>query len=349
MASSKKCPSPIEIINLTSDSDMAHKCIKASYLGSSSNDDDQDSEIVVLSNKTPILPILQSKVSTTTDKVQVVGIHNEQCLPHMRQHCLEHRYNPNSTADNQRYCHKCYCYVCDILASECSQWSSHCNATDIGAAQDYWRSLWNTKQLTKCRHCQWTGRLAGIFLEYATEADWCERCGRVASIDFYAKEQAPQYTLRRGDIFLGTKTIHFRLKVRDPRRMKLFRKEWEDGRWEYDVKEWEEDLFNHRFGRRPTLKMIFYSIPILEESKLPNDWDPDYSCDPNYQHNPDRSHTEYPGSASETETLLIQDRNHRLVLLLLQIMQQDYDRTSAVLNFNIEATWSKETSTGVSH
>jgi len=390
MDSSKKRPSPIEVVDLTSDSDVAHKCLKPSYLESSSDDDDQDSEIVALSNNTPIIPISESKVSTTTDEVQVVGIRNEQCLPHMRQHCLQHRHDPNRNADNRRYCDKCYCYVCDILASECQEWSSHCNATDKGVCQAFWKLLrsMNKKtssdtnlagrvprpqpvrlverdarteekaslnrvtqdlsQLTKCRHCRWVGRLEGKVRKYATRADWCARCGRVASLDFYAKEQAPQYTPRSNDILLGTKSIPFRLKVRDPRQMKLFRKEWEERRWEYDVKEWEEDLFNHRFGQRPTLKMIFYSIPILEENKLPTDWDPGYRWDPKYERYPHSARREYPGCASETEALLIQDRNHRLILLLLHIMQQDLDRTSAALNVNIEAKWSKETSNGVS-
>ena len=40
-------------------------------------------------------------------------------LPHMRQHCTKHKFVPNSTISNSKFCDLCYCFVCDIPAKEC--------------------------------------------------------------------------------------------------------------------------------------------------------------------------------------------------------------------------------------
>ena len=37
-------------------------------------------------------------------------------------------------------CDKCFCYVCDILASECTQWNIHCGASDKGSDSYKWKS-----------------------------------------------------------------------------------------------------------------------------------------------------------------------------------------------------------------
>ena len=63
-------------------------------------------------------------------------------LPHLRCHCTVHPHRPASTNtgntrppqqvedDNGKHCDQCYCYVCDILAKDCTKWSVHCDATD---------------------------------------------------------------------------------------------------------------------------------------------------------------------------------------------------------------------------
>ncbi|CAJ1959516.1 unnamed protein product [Cylindrotheca closterium] len=60
-----------------------------------------------------------------SDDLQIVGASHPNALmdfPHSRQDCVAQH---SSAYD---YCHKCYCYVCDIKASECQAWQSHCQA-----------------------------------------------------------------------------------------------------------------------------------------------------------------------------------------------------------------------------
>ncbi|GAB4813732.1 hypothetical protein N2152v2_000778 [Parachlorella kessleri] len=55
-------------------------------------------------------------------------------LTHLREHCGKHPFVSKMVAGNAQHCPKCYCFVCDCLASECSQWAAgphklrHCHA-----------------------------------------------------------------------------------------------------------------------------------------------------------------------------------------------------------------------------
>jgi hypothetical protein len=95
----------------------------------------------------------------------------------------------------------------------------------------------------------------------------------------------------------------------------------------------EEEVFHHRFGKRPTAASIFQSISTLQEDKLPLDGG---TSSQGYTSS---------GKASlvEIDSLLIDDRNHRLLLIFLYMVQ----RGSARLNASITASWDKRTSTGV--
>ena len=101
------------------------------------------------------------------DDIQVVGTVNTVALPHMRPHCTVYPFkkkknqlavinlskddddeddNNNNDADsidnknpNRQYCNLCYCYVCDVPAKDCKEWSKeshHCNASD---KDPYWK------------------------------------------------------------------------------------------------------------------------------------------------------------------------------------------------------------------
>ncbi|XP_035692731.1 uncharacterized protein LOC118427203 [Branchiostoma floridae] len=60
--------------------------------------------------------------------------------PHAREDCRVHKfravpsqlycYGGNFKQENKTFCDSCYCYVCDIPAKECQEWtqSDHCNA-----------------------------------------------------------------------------------------------------------------------------------------------------------------------------------------------------------------------------
>ena len=60
-------------------------------------------------------------------------------LPHARSDCTQHKFSsaeanryhsasvPLSALINAKHCEKCYCYVCDDLASKCLEWRVHCH------------------------------------------------------------------------------------------------------------------------------------------------------------------------------------------------------------------------------
>ena len=60
-------------------------------------------------------------------------------MPHPRHACTTHRFRESkarrTVAENARRCDHCWCFVCEVRAAECPQWSSsdvqkpaHCNA-----------------------------------------------------------------------------------------------------------------------------------------------------------------------------------------------------------------------------
>ena len=47
-----------------------------------------------------------------------------ETLPHARADCVVHPFTLGARA----FCHACYCYVCDVPASDCGSWAVHCEA-----------------------------------------------------------------------------------------------------------------------------------------------------------------------------------------------------------------------------
>jgi hypothetical protein len=213
------------------------------------------------------------------------------------------------------------------------------------------------KDLTQCRKCQWYNRFPPITRTTATTtADarrptvfanhWCHACGRVASEGDLGKEQSKPYstTAALNDILLGTKTIHFSLHTHDPRQMNKFQKRWADNEfkpeWTFNEKEMEEELFRHRFGKRPTLRTILASIPVLPRDQIPKDGGLGSGA-------PHRM-----ASVSETQATLLDDP--RDVLVLQEISRNsrkfgggargDYETLAG----DIVARWDSEQRKGVS-
>ena len=64
-------------------------------------------------------------------------------LPHCRADCPIYKYTPTENVkigpyeDNEKFCEKCFCYVCDKKASDCPSWNltrePHCNANSKAA------------------------------------------------------------------------------------------------------------------------------------------------------------------------------------------------------------------------
>lgn len=123
--------------------------------------------------------------------------------------------------------------------------------------------------MSKCRKCGWysqvgqkrkTSKLVGLLPECISE-DWCQGCGRVALDEFFNPPKCHPYRPEKGDLHLGTKTIPFRIKSHDPRKMYHFQPQWEKyedraPEWTYDAHEMDEEFFRHRVGKYPSLEAL---------------------------------------------------------------------------------------------
>jgi hypothetical protein len=120
------------------------------------DDDDDDVQVVEAPRTIPTAASLaaatDTDTSTNNDEIQVVGTVNQMLLPHMRQHCTSHSFLQNNdprrltnkemkklSNHNMKVCSLCYCYACDVVASECPKWRVHCLATDRGPMAATWK------------------------------------------------------------------------------------------------------------------------------------------------------------------------------------------------------------------
>jgi len=85
-------------------------------------------------------------------EIEYCGMTNAQVFPHMRQHCTKYPFwikkQKGRKQNNKQYCDKCYCFVCDVPVTECSDWNVHCGATDAGTQRSKWKNL-RDEQKTK--------------------------------------------------------------------------------------------------------------------------------------------------------------------------------------------------------
>jgi hypothetical protein len=95
-----------------------------------------DDGLEVLDNPAPV-----ASPETTTitlgdgdDECVVVGRSTSaiETLPHARADCVIHPF----AAGARTFCDSCYCYVCDVPATDCGSWTVHCQATH---ADPFWR------------------------------------------------------------------------------------------------------------------------------------------------------------------------------------------------------------------
>jgi hypothetical protein len=68
---------------------------------------------------------------------RIVGCSSSD-LPHLRSQCLKHKFG---TGTFFNICANCYCYVCNVVASDCTKWQTHCCATNEGATKHLWKKF----------------------------------------------------------------------------------------------------------------------------------------------------------------------------------------------------------------
>lgn len=61
-------------------------------------------------------------------------------LPHLRSQCMTHKFAELNYINK---CENCYCYICDVAASACCNWTAHCEASNEGVKKDYWKKYKN--------------------------------------------------------------------------------------------------------------------------------------------------------------------------------------------------------------
>ena len=83
------------------------------------------------------------------DGIEFVGGNVEIAMdmPHQRESCYKFPFSTSKLEvnTNQRYCPNCYCYVCEVKASDCTEWKIHCNATHKNGAFKTERSIRKSK------------------------------------------------------------------------------------------------------------------------------------------------------------------------------------------------------------
>jgi hypothetical protein len=118
--------------------------------------DDDDDEVMFVEPQPKTVPAAASLSSAEAEEdIEVVGTKNHVRLPHARQHCTEKPFQNDSgfseqgrTAVNKEICDRCYCYVCDIPASDCKTWLAHCLATNQGPKAAFWLSRRNALKIS---------------------------------------------------------------------------------------------------------------------------------------------------------------------------------------------------------
>lgn len=153
-----------------------------------------------------------------------------------------------------------------------------------------------------------------------------------------------EYKPKRGDFFMGTKNIPFRIKARDPRKINPYDAKWKEleGQegWIYNEKEMKHDFYRHRITKKPKILMLLNNMAVFQEDKIP---DRGSIILPSSSLVGRNIGDEY--SALETEALIIDDQNHRLIL---QYLYNTRTNLNQVLFYNLEANWDEKSQIGVS-
>lgn len=76
-------------------------------------------------------PYSENEIVTTNDDVVFVGGNMQVAteLPHPRDICMKFKFSVHGGKDNLTFCAFCYCYVCEVKASQCQYWTDHCDAS----------------------------------------------------------------------------------------------------------------------------------------------------------------------------------------------------------------------------
>jgi hypothetical protein len=215
--------------------------------------------------------------------------------------------------------------------------------------------------LTTCRHCGWHSEMSHVEQPKKSKIsgiwDWCHACGRVASKQDFCKERGACYKPAETDVFLGTRTISFRVHAKDPRLMGSFAPYWEEfeGRpgWNFDPVDNEIEFFHHMIGKQPLLKNILNRIALVEEAKIPTDGVFSISRPRSkYWYLDDFDNNSYDNedspTADETQAIILRDQSQ--LALMQEVLRNSANFGQDSSNWlcgDISAKWDHEKREGV--
>lgn len=165
---------PDEVVNLvSSDSDVqpsrVRKRPRVTLSSSSSSDLEIVSHVVRGASQTQDLsqpdpsPVKAPANPNAATDVQCVGsrvgVRALVDYPHFRFQCVVEAFKRQRAAKKERFCVRCFCYVCDIPASECKEWRVHAKAVD---SVHKWRVERESRLETRRRKDQATSPAARI-------------------------------------------------------------------------------------------------------------------------------------------------------------------------------------------
>lgn len=90
--------------------------------------------------------------------------------PHFRFSCGVEPFKRQRIQKKLKHCERCFCYVCDIPAKDCSTWNDHCRAVDT---MDKWRSA-REKKLENRRRTEMDTR-GTVYARYRRPVPHSER------------------------------------------------------------------------------------------------------------------------------------------------------------------------------
>jgi hypothetical protein len=136
-----------------------------------------------------------------------------------------------------------------------------------------------------------------------------------------------QVDLKNPPVSLGIKEIPFRIKAHDPRRFPAYERHWKEAdpsssEWLYDEVDREEEVFLHRVGDKPQVKLVADRIALYPEDKV---------C-------------VFPGGvlkAEQTDHILLDNVQHIQLLHSLASVSEE-------TTFTISASWDRLARSGVS-
>mmetsp|Transcript_27884 Transcript_27884/g.31342 ORF Transcript_27884/g.31342 Transcript_27884/m.31342 type:complete len:299 (-) Transcript_27884:22-918(-) len=121
------------------------------------HEDEEEDEVVVVEQEEKAIEWEnedENNGNNDCGDIQIIGSTGKNAIAdfaHPRGDCVKYPFEIGPKS--KLYCPKCYCYVCDVLVSECTKWDTHCQAvrsvSKWQSQREYQRSKRKRQAMTK--------------------------------------------------------------------------------------------------------------------------------------------------------------------------------------------------------